>query len=65
MAFLPFPTRLASGHSIQIRQTTLLAAWREAEAARKPVAWLTLDEGDDDPVVLWSYDLVHDRACGA
>ena len=35
-------------------KTTLLAAWREAEAARKPVAWLTLDEGDNDPVVLWS-----------
>ena len=36
-------------------KTSLLAAWREAEAARKPVAWLTLDEDDDDPVVLWSY----------
>jgi len=36
-------------------KTTLLAAWRQAEAARKPVAWLTLDEGDNDPVVLWSY----------
>ena len=36
-------------------KTTLLAAWREAEAARKPVAWLTVDEGDNDPVVLWSY----------
>ena len=36
-------------------KTTLLAAWREAEAARKPVAWVTLDEGDNDPVVLWSY----------
>src|SRR5271165_6086413 len=36
-------------------KTTLLAAWREIEASRKPVAWLTLDEGDDDPVVLWSY----------
>ena len=36
-------------------KTTLLAAWREAEAARKPVGWLTLDEGDNDPVVLWSY----------
>ena len=35
-------------------KTTLLAAWREAEAARKPVAWLTLDEGHNDPVVLWS-----------
>ena len=36
-------------------KTTLLAAWHKVEAARKPVAWLTLDEGDDDPVVLWSY----------
>jgi len=36
-------------------KTTLLAVWREVEAARKPVAWLTLDEGDNDPVVLWSY----------
>ena len=38
-------------------KTTLLAAWREAEAARKPVAWLTLDEGDNDPVVLWSHTI--------
>ncbi len=36
-------------------KTTLLAAWREAETARRPVAWLTLDDGDNDPVVLWSY----------
>jgi len=36
-------------------KTTLLAAWSQAETARKPVAWLTLDEGDNDPVVLWSY----------
>ena len=36
-------------------KTTLLAAWYQAETARKPVAWLTLDEGDDDPVLLWSY----------
>jgi LuxR family maltose regulon positive regulatory protein len=36
-------------------KTTLLAAWRAAEAARKSVAWLTLDEDDNDPVVLWSY----------
>ncbi len=36
-------------------KTTLLAAWHEAEAACKPMAWLTLDEGDDDPVALWSY----------
>ena len=36
-------------------KTTLLAAWHVGEAARKPVAWLTLDEGDNDPVVLWSH----------
>jgi LuxR family maltose regulon positive regulatory protein len=36
-------------------KTTTLAAWREAEIARKPVAWLTLDEGDSDSRVLWSY----------
>jgi LuxR family transcriptional regulator, maltose regulon positive regulatory protein len=36
-------------------KTTMLTAWHEAEAARKPVAWLTLDEDDNDPVVLWSY----------
>ena len=36
-------------------KTTLAAAWRESEAARKPIAWLTLDEGDKDPAVLWSY----------
>ena len=36
-------------------KTTLLAAWREVEATRRPVGWLTLDEGDNDPVVLWSH----------
>ena len=29
-------------------KSTLLAAWRERESARRPVAWVTLDEGDDD-----------------
>ena len=47
-------------------KTTLLAEWQEAEAARKPVAWLTLDEGDNDPVVLWSYVIeALRRACPA
>src|SRR6266536_184590 len=45
------PGRLSCG----FWEDHIAAAWREAEAARKPVAWLTLDEGDDDPVVLWSY----------
>ena len=47
-------------------KTTLLAGWQEAEAARKPVAWLTLDEGDNDPVVFWSYVIeALRRACPA
>jgi LuxR family transcriptional regulator, maltose regulon positive regulatory protein len=44
-------------------KTTLLAAWHGVEAARKPVAWLTLDEGDNDPVVLWSYVIQALRRC--
>ena len=47
-------------------KTTLLAEWHKVEAARKPVAWLTLDEGDNDPVVLWSYVIeALRRACPA
>ena len=45
------PWSCASG----LRKTTLLTSWYQAETMRKPVAWLTLDEGDNDPVVLWSY----------
>jgi LuxR family maltose regulon positive regulatory protein len=36
-------------------KTTLLGAWCETEARRRPVAWVTLDEGDNDAVVLWSH----------
>lgn len=36
-------------------KSTLLAAWGEREARERPVAWVTLDEGDDDAVVLWSH----------
>ena len=47
-------------------KTTLLAAWYEVGAPRKPVAWLTLDAGDNDPVVLWSYVIeALRRACPA
>jgi LuxR family maltose regulon positive regulatory protein len=38
-------------------KSTTLGWWYELEATRRPVAWLTLDEGDSDPVVLWSYVL--------
>jgi LuxR family maltose regulon positive regulatory protein len=45
-------------------KTTLLGAWREAEAERRMVAWVSLDEGDNDPVVLWSHVLESlRRAC--
>jgi LuxR family maltose regulon positive regulatory protein len=36
-------------------KTTLLGEWRELQALQQPIAWLTVDEGDNDPVVLWSY----------
>jgi LuxR family maltose regulon positive regulatory protein len=36
-------------------KSTLLAAWGATESAHRPVAWVTLDEGDDDAVVLWSH----------
>jgi LuxR family maltose regulon positive regulatory protein len=36
-------------------KSTLLAAWREVESGERPVAWVTLDEGDNDVVVLWSH----------
>ena len=36
-------------------KTTLLSAWYEAETPARTVAWLTLDEGDSDPVTLWSH----------
>ncbi len=34
-------------------KTTLLAAW--VRTVRGPVAWLTLDAGDDDPARFWTY----------
>jgi ATP/maltotriose-dependent transcriptional regulator MalT len=36
-------------------KTTLLGAWRELAEETRPVAWVTLDEHDNDPVVVWSY----------
>ena len=38
-------------------KTTLLGMWGRAEASREAVAWLTLDERDNDAVVLWSHVL--------
>ncbi|NMB90078.1 MAG: AAA family ATPase, partial [Chloroflexi bacterium] len=39
-------------------KTTLLSAWARAASATDPypgLAWLSLDAGDNDPVVFWSY----------
>jgi LuxR family maltose regulon positive regulatory protein len=36
-------------------KTSLLAAWYQAEAPRRAMAWLTMDKDDNDPAVLWSY----------
>jgi LuxR family maltose regulon positive regulatory protein len=38
-------------------KTTLLGTWRELQSEARPIAWLSLDEGDNDPVVLWPYVL--------
>ena len=45
-------------------KSTLLAAWSAAESRTRPMAWVTLDEGDNDPVVLWSHIIeAIGRAC--
>ena len=36
-------------------KTMLLAQWRAAEAHNRPFAWVTLDAGDQDPVMLLTY----------
>jgi LuxR family transcriptional regulator, maltose regulon positive regulatory protein len=35
-------------------KTTLLGQWLSASAERRPFAWLSLDEEDDDPVRFWT-----------
>jgi LuxR family transcriptional regulator, maltose regulon positive regulatory protein len=43
-------------------KTTLLAGW--ATSARRPVAWLSLDPEDNDPVRFWRYVITAlDRVC--
>ncbi|HEX6255969.1 MAG TPA: LuxR C-terminal-related transcriptional regulator [Euzebyales bacterium] len=36
-------------------KTTLLVQWARADDDRPPVAWVTLDDSDDDPVRFWAY----------
>ena len=57
-------TRLRSGAHARLTlvaapagsgKTTLLAEWYAADHIETPFAWVSVDEGDDDPVVLWSH----------
>ena len=36
-------------------KTELAASWMQANADRRAVAWLSLDEADDDPGMFWTY----------
>jgi LuxR family maltose regulon positive regulatory protein len=38
-------------------KTTLLASWGADPAEKRPFAWLSLDDRDNDPVRFWSYVL--------
>ena len=36
-------------------KTTLLAQWRQTEGGKLPIAWVSLDEQDNDAVRLWAH----------
>jgi LuxR family maltose regulon positive regulatory protein len=36
-------------------KTVLAASWMQENGGAMPVAWLSLDENDDDPATFWSY----------
>ncbi|MBB3084503.1 LuxR C-terminal-related transcriptional regulator [Geodermatophilus sabuli] len=36
-------------------KTVLATSWRQAQQDGRPVAWLTLDDYDDDPATFWNY----------
>ena len=36
-------------------KSTIVAQWHQSASRTRPVAWLKLDERENDPVVLWSY----------
>ena len=48
-------------------KTLLVSAWAEAWAARRraPVAWLSLDQRDNDPQIFWAYLVAALRVAGA
>ena len=57
------PLTLVSGPA-GAGKTVLVAAWRDAEARSRPIAWLTLDGYDDEPAVFWSYVIETLRGAG-
>src|ERR671920_2143327 len=36
-------------------KTTLLTQWYQTERSNLPIAWVSLDEQDNDPVRLWAH----------
>jgi LuxR family transcriptional regulator, maltose regulon positive regulatory protein len=36
-------------------KTVLVDTWRRRQRGRRPIAWLSLDEFDDEPPVFWTY----------
>jgi len=56
---LKYPLTLVSAPA-GFGKTTLLSAWAQSLAAHTPparVAWVSLDEEDNDPYVFWTYVL--------
>jgi LuxR family maltose regulon positive regulatory protein len=45
-------------------KTVLADSWRQNQGSGRPIAWLTLDEYDDDPATFWSYVLEALSAAG-
>ena len=46
-------------------KTTLLSGWASDVAEQRRVAWVSLDEGDDEPVLFWSYVFTALRGAGS
>jgi LuxR family maltose regulon positive regulatory protein len=45
-------------------KTTLLSAWAHDPAEHRRVAWVSLDETDDEPIRFWTYVLTALKECG-
>ncbi|RFU19684.1 LuxR C-terminal-related transcriptional regulator [Geodermatophilus marinus] len=48
------PVTLVSGPAGS-GKTVLASSWRQSQGAGRPIAWLSLDEYDDDPARFWGY----------